>query len=239
MDKKGLLNLKPVDVDRPLERQEILHIFTTLSGLWLYDYRAAQRGRVGLHAKLKSGRCSDGFLYSKIVLQNPNIRAIMARQLVFRFNELGLSKPDRAVGIPKGATELGIDVASIMGVKMAKMAKEDGHIKMITALKPGETLLLIEDFCTKGTGFSEAVRDIKSKQPDVKIMPIELVIVNRGGLKEIQVNDAESFKIVAVAEHRINDWDPSECPLCKMGSKRIKPKATEDNWRIITTSQLS
>jgi len=239
MSQGEIVFLDPEQINWQLSAQEILYIFKVLGGLWLYDYDAAKEGRVGLHAKLKSERCSDGFLYSKIVLKNSNIRTLMAKQLVSRFNELDLPKPDRVAGIPKGATKLGIDFARIMGVEIAEMAKEDGCIKMITTLKPNETLLLIEDFCTKGTGFKEAVRDIKSKQPDVIILPIEPVIINRGGFQEIQVDGIGSFKIIAAAEHRINDWDPSECPLCEMGSERIKPKAVEENWERIMTSQLT
>jgi len=60
------------------------------------------------------------------------------------------------------------------------------------------------------------------------------------------------FKIAAIVDHRINDWDPdTECILCHpefdktlpegvtvLPSERIKPKATDENWGIITTSQL-
>jgi len=98
-------------------------------------------------------------------------------------------------------------------------------------------LLLDEDFCTKGTGFKEAVADILSRQPKTKILPLELVIINRGGLTAIAIEGVGEFQVVAVANHRVNDWPPPECPLCKMGSKPIKPKATDENWRLITTSQ--
>jgi orotate phosphoribosyltransferase len=133
---------------------------------------------------------------------------------------------------------LGQDVASFMYVSnIAEMKKENGRISMISVIAPDETLILVEDFCTRGTGFIEAVSEIVSKQPKVKILPYELVIINRGGLNEIEVKGIGTFKIVAVATHRVNDWDPSECPLCKMGSIPIKPKATDENWRDITTSQ--
>lgn len=69
---------------------------------------------------------------------------------------------------------------------------------------------------------------------------LELVLINRGGLEQIDFSDMGSpmtFKVISLVEHRINDWDQTECPLCKIGSKRIKPKVTEENWRLITTSQ--
>lgn len=237
MGREELLSLNPDEVNRMLTKEEVLYIWTELDGFWAYDYDAAKDGKTGLHARLKSERCSDGFLYSKIVLEHDNIRAIMARQLVFRFNKAGIPKPDLVAGIPDGATKLGQDFGSIMDIKIFDLKKENGVIK-VDDLQPNKgTLLPIEDFCTKGTGFKEAVKVIKSESPDIDILPCELVIINRGGLKEILVDNLGSFKVMAITEHRINDWDPSECPLCEQGSKLIKPKATPENWQLIKHSQ--
>ncbi len=238
MTKEELISLDPQSIDRSLSGEEIIYIAKTLNSYWEYDYETAEQGRVGKHAELKSLRHSDGFFVSKILLEPQNIRIIIANQLVLRFNQLEIPKPDWVAGIPKGATKLGQDVADLMGVKNAEMKKQDGRIVMVSSIAPDETLLLVEDFCTRGTGFTEAILDIVLKQPKVKILPYELVIVNRGGLNKIQVKEVGTFKIVAIATHRVNDWDPSECPLCEMGSVAIKPKATEENWRDITTSQL-
>lgn len=237
LNKKQILNLAHGDIIRELESDEIIHIFKTLNAFWYYDYEAAEEGRVGLHAELKSGRCSDGFFYSKLVLDYPNIREILANQLVMRFNVIGMEKPVWVAGIPKGAKELGKDAARSMGVRVAEMEKIDGKITLLSSIHPGESLLLFEDFCSKGTGFTEAVRDIVAKQPDIDIYPVELVILNRGGLKEICVDGIGTFKIVSAAEHRIQDWSEKECPLCAMGSERIKPKATDENWRKLIASQ--
>jgi len=238
MSKEELLNLAPNNIDWLLTEEEIVYIAKTLNSYWEYDYEAARQGRVGKHAELKSLRHSDGFFVSKILLEPQNIRTIIANQLVLRFNQLEIPKPDWIAGIPEGATKLGQDVANLMGVRNAEMKKEDSRIKMVSSIAADETLLLVEDFCTRGTGFSEAILDIVSKQPRAKVIPYELVIINRGGLAQIEVSEVGTFKIVAVATHRVNDWDPAECPLCKAGSVAIKPKATEENWLDITTSQL-
>lgn len=239
MTKEELIALDPQKVDWPLSDEETFYIAKTLDAYWRYDYEAAQQGRPGLHAVLKSELHSDEFFVSAILLEHPNIRRLFANQLVMRVNRLGIPKPDWIAGIPKGATELGKDVAEIMGVKNTKMIKgEDGRIILESSIAPGETLLGIEDFSTRGTGFTEAVLDILSKQPEVKFLPYYGTILNRGGLKEIKVEGiAKPFQIVPVAVRRVKDWKPEECPLCKMGSSPIKPKATDENWRLITTSQ--
>lgn len=242
MDIDGLLALKPHEVWWMLSEAEILHIFRTLNGFWAYDYEAAEKGRVGLHAKLKSDRCSDGFFYSKIVLQHQNLRRIIAKSLVawYRRSERAVSGLDNATlvgGIPDGAYELGHELADYMGVPALELKKVDGRIHVVNGFDSRCELLLGEDFCTMGTGFTETIRQIIAFNPMANIVPVELVILNRGGLKYIDV-DGRRFFIEAMVDHRINDWDPTECPLCKMGSVPIKPKATDENWRRIITSQL-
>lgn len=229
---------------RLLTEKEVVYIAEILGAFWKYDYEAAKQGKVGLHAELKSLLHSDGFFFSRILLEYQNIKTMIAGQQVMRFNRLGTFKPDWLAGIPDGATELGKEVARLLGVKTAGMRKEDGRIVLIDSIPAGETLLLVEDFCTRGKGFTEATLEILSKQPAVKILPYELVIINRGGLIEIEIPAEKTggskivAKVISAVNYRINDWEPAECPLCKIGSKPIKPKATDENWRLITTSQL-
>lgn len=238
MTKEELIALDPQNIDWSFLEEEIVYIAKTLGSYWEYDYEAAEQGRVGMHAELKSLRHSNGFFVSRILLQYPNIREIMANQLVLRFNQLGIPKPDWVVGIPDGATELGKDVARIMGVKNAEMKKEDDRIVLESSIDPDESMILVEDFCTRGTGFKEAVSDILSKQPKTRMLLYELVIINRGGLKEIEVEGVGAFQVVPAADHRVDDWESEKCPLCQKGSTSIKPKATDENWRLITNSQL-
>lgn len=226
---------------RLLSKEEVVYIATTLGAFWAYDYGALKKGRPGLHAELKSGLHSDGFFVSEIMLEPLSIRLIMAGQLAIKFNQLGMPKPDWVVGIPDGATELGKLVSFCLGAKNAEMKKEEGNITLVSEIPAGQTLLLVEDFCTRGTGFKEAVTEIMfNKRLAVEILPFEMVLINRGGLNYILVEGVvRLFHVVALAEHRVKDWKPEDCPLCKAGSKPIKPKATDENWRLITTSQLS
>jgi orotate phosphoribosyltransferase len=239
MNAEELLALRPEDLISALSTEEILHIFAQLGGFWAYDYAAAREGRAGMHALLKSLNHSDGFVNSRVVLPNDNICKIMARQLVNRWREHELPKPDKIIGIPDGATKLGEHVGKILGVKIAKMEKVDGRIRLVTDIKAGESVLFVEDFCTKGTGFKEAVLAVYANQPEAVFIPYELVIINRGGLDKIEVGNVGTFAIIAAATHRINDWSPAECPLCRnFHSMPIKPKVDNESWRKLTESQL-
>jgi len=237
LNKEQLIALDPKEVDFFINDEGIVYMAKTLDAYWQYDYAAAKKGKVGYHALLKSLRHSDGFFVSKIMLQHPNILEIMAMQLFYRYRYHQLMWPKWVAGIPEGAKKLGEKVAELMGVEFAEMEKVDGKIKIISQIPPHSTLLLVEDFCTKGTGFKEAVAEIKNQQPDVVILPYELVVLNRGGLAGIMVENVGQFLIVSSAYYPVDDWAPEACPLCKMGSIPIKPKETDENWNLITGSQ--
>lgn len=239
MDRNQILCLEPRDVLRALLTDDVVHIAKTLGAFWQYDYEAAKAGRVGLHAELKSGLHSDGFFVSKILLAPENVRSIMSMQIARCIvKKLGKNRPDYISGIPDEATSLGIDVAKNLDVKVAEMRKIDGRIFLTMDLCGGD-ILLVEDFFTRGTGFTEVVTQIRDSQPDTKVWPYNVVILNRGETKKINVPKVGSFQVLSVVEKRIEDWDPKKkCPLCEIGSKPIKPKASDENWSLLNLSQL-
>ncbi|TSC63866.1 MAG: hypothetical protein G01um1014106_358, partial [Parcubacteria group bacterium Gr01-1014_106] len=153
MGKAELLMLTAEDVPRSLTAEEVLHMATALGAFWRYDYAAAELGRAGMHALLKSGLHSDGFFVSKILLAPESIRTILSHQIVMRLRDAQIPTPEYVAGVPDGATALGTQIANIVGAREARMEKTDGRIVLTTDLPDGATLLLVEDFCTRGTGF--------------------------------------------------------------------------------------
>ncbi len=241
MNRGEILEIRPNSIRRMLSPEEILHIFKTMGAFWAYDYAAAKDGLVGMHAELKSGRCSDGFLNFKEILKHQNVRQIFSHQVILKILPLlcGNNKPDYIAGIPDGATKMGEDICQALRIANLQMAKVNDKIVPIADIKPGSKILLVEDFCTRGTAFINAVEGIKLVQPDAVILPFYPVIINRGGMESVIIEELDKFEIVPLVHHRINDWEPEKCPLCKIKSVRIKPKATEENWVKITTSQIS
>jgi orotate phosphoribosyltransferase len=240
MGRHGLLALREEGINRFLTSEEVVHMAKTLGAFWTYDYEAAKQGRVGKHALLKSGLHSDGFFVSRILLDSENIRLIISAQIAMRLREVFRVSgvPDCITGVPDGATKIGEDVAGIFGAKNVKMEKVDGRIVFVTPINPRESILLVEDFCTRGTGLTEAVGVVKEAQPQARIFPYEPVIINRGGLKQIHIEGVGAFKVIPVVEWKVQDWDPKICPLCLKGSDPIKPKETDENWQKLITSQL-
>ncbi|MDO8664492.1 MAG: hypothetical protein Q7K44_03030 [Candidatus Liptonbacteria bacterium] len=240
MNRAGLLALDPKAVNGLLTAEEVIHMATVLGAFWVYDYDAAGKGRVGLHALLRSLLHSNGFFISRIFLDNLNIRRIIARQMVMRLQIAGLPVDiDYVAGIPDSATALGESVGEILGVPVASMRKVDGRMTLAGEIRDGANVLLVEDFCTRGTGFTEAVLEVKGKNPHVNFAPYYPVIINRSDMRKLSIAGYGDFKIVAVVEKKIQDWDSGVCPLCKMGSKPIKPKTPEENWQLLMTSQFA
>ncbi len=235
-----LLKIKTDEIRAFLTPQEVVHMAKLLGAFWTYDYDVAQKGKVGMHAILKSGRHSDGFFASRILLAPENVRLIICSQIALMINRLYTKEegPTCLAGVPDGATIIGENVASILNINVLKMEKQGGKITLMSQLGPGERILLVEDICTLGTGFSEAVLAIKSVQPQVYFIPADPVIINRGGLERFSVEGVGEFEVLPVINWKVQDWAANDCPLCELGSKPIKPKETDENWQAITTSQL-
>src|SRR3989338_3784215 len=228
MSREQLLALEPDVVTKPLSLDEMLHIARNLGAFWSYDYEAQMAGRPGMHALLKSGRHSDGFFVSRILLKPENIRRIIASQMILQLQKVRVPHPEYVIGVPDGATLLGEMIAEMLGVPCAVMNKHDGRLFLNTELRSRASVLILEDFCTRGTGFKEAVIEVRSSHLSngAWVLSYNPVIINRGGIREIVIEGVGVFKILSVVERKINDWDPTVlCPLCALGSFPIKPNA--------------
>jgi hypothetical protein len=206
--------------------------------LWEYDYHALSEGRPGMHAILKSGLHSDGFFASKILLAKRNVLEVVAREMVTLFQRLGIPNPQYVAGVPTSASTLGVEVARLLRAKALSMAKIRGKIKIIGHLPPQSSVLVVEDVCTRGTGFGEAVEEIFNGQPAARFILVSPVILNRGGLTSVDVPTVGDFSLLPLVEKKMTDWNPEEfCYLCSVGSKPIKPKDPPENWKILVESQ--
>lgn len=210
-----------------------MHLFKCLDGFWSYAEGNPY------HAELRSGRCSNGFFFSKTVLRYENLCKIMAAQLAARYLRTGLRRPELVYGIPNGAKELGDYVADFLKVERGQMLKgEDDKLSFVNLPKPGQTVLFVEDFCTRATAFRQAEALLLFLEPQAEVVPLELLILNRGGLTHVDT-DRGRYGFSAMVNHRIDDFEPGAdtCPMCRADSKPIKAKATLDNWRLINDYQ--
>jgi hypothetical protein len=221
-----------------ISSRNLLDYARSAGALWEYDYHALNEGRPGMHAILKSGLHSDGFFASKILLAKRSVLERVAKEMATLFQRLGIPNPQYIAGVPTSASALGVEIARLLRIKALSVAKIGGRIKLINHLPPQSSVLVVEDVCTRGTGFGETVEEIFNSQPLARFVLVSPVILNRGGLTSIEVPDVGDFFLLPLVEKKMTDWNPEEhCFLCSVGSKPIKPKDPPGNWKILVESQ--
>ena len=194
------------------------------------------------HALLTSGKHSNGFFNSRMVIPDEVLLREAASDLVELFAEYGgeLRMLDGIVGPQTGATKLAQLVCEelVLGMNtdyfwLSPAKHEECGVKSMVfgdedlKFLPGSSILLCEDVLTTGGSVELAARAVIDAGGVV--LPYILVLVNRSGLKEVN-----GRKIIALIDRSMPLWEPDECPLCKGGSEAIRPK---DNWMRLNATQ--
>ena len=189
------------------------------------------------HAKLHSGKCSNGFFLCKKVLAYGNLREFIAACIINELYKAGLEKIDGVFGSPYSSILLAGDIGRLLGVKTyvpEKDPSDPAGKKMIfkpdDPISEGSTLLQIEELITtfdSGEATKQAV--IAGNPYPVKFSPLVGVLVHRPPKINRILPDGRT--IVPFIERQIDAWDPTECPLCKQGSVPLPPKS---HWEQLT-----
>ena len=201
--------------------------------LWIHDGNPKRP-----HALLTSGKHSDGFFNSELIMEDSALLAEACSNLLQRL-EIGervvLSKIDRVVGPAMGAItmahELARQISEGTGHRCLRAYTEKFEKIMVfqrTIIKPTELVLLVEDVLT--TGGSVGITSAAVAATHGYILPFVAVLVNRSGLTHV-----DEKKIIALIDRPMPMWAADDCPLCKKGSEAIRPKGTE-NWKRLNAS---
>lgn len=214
--------------DLVLTKEEILNLFTLCDAVWLHDGDPKKP-----HAELTSGMCSNGFFDCLRVLEYPNLCKILARQLVWALKEQGIEKPDWVIGSPYAAITFSYEVAKSFGAIHGFCEKDPTDLKKMLwkrrTIPQGSKVLQIEELITTA-GTMNAVRKAieEGNSEPVEILPIVGALVHRPPKLPVDYGDR---KVVALIEKEVWAVDPAECPLCKAGSVRYRPKT---HWKELT-----
>jgi len=204
--------------------------------LWIHDGNPQRP-----HALLTSGKHSNGFFNSRLVIPDEVLLKDAASDLLELLSATGEAEGydiDVVVGPQTGATKLAElisdQVKFYTGEEClwASPAKnESGEKKsMVFSEKevrnvlPGQLVLLCEDVLTTG-GSVDLTANAVIKAGGITL-PFLLVLVNRSGLTEVS-----GKKIIALIDRPMPMWAPEDCPLCKEGTKEVlRPKEPKENW---------
>ncbi|MFZ2970141.1 MAG: hypothetical protein WA063_03275 [Minisyncoccia bacterium] len=229
--KEELLALDPRQFQYTiLTQEEILRWFGLCNAVWIHNNDPSFP-----HAELSGGLCSNGFLESQGVLENPNLSEILAHQLIMKLRKVGVKRPDWIISSSYAAITFGYEVARQMGATFGFTTKDCSDPKEKRMLWkrrtiPKESVVLqIEELGTTSSTFREVRRAVEEGNSEpVSFLPTVGMLIHRPPKLPV---DYGEYKVVALVEKEIWAVDPAKCSLCEAGSKRYRPKT---HWKELT-----
>jgi len=181
------------------------------------------------HFLLSSGNHSQFYLQSAKVLEDPKLAEKLATALAEQIKEFKV-EVDTVCAPALGGVLAGYELARALGVRSIFTERVD---KMMTLrrgfeVQPNERVLICEDIITTGGSALEAAKCIEDNGGKVVAFA---ALANRGFCKRVGGNNEPSFTcklpnnvpFFALGDFTFEIYNPKECPLCKDGSKAIKP----------------
>ena len=166
------------------------------------------------HFRLTSGLHSDIYLQSALVLQHPEDAAALGEGLAAAFRD---ERPHTVLAPAIGGILVAHEVARALGVRALFTERENGVMRLRRGftLSPGERCLVVEDVITTGGSTREVVQCVEELGGTV--VGVGSLIDRSGGAAAFDVRRA------ALATVTASTWPAESCPLCKTGSRAIKP----------------
>jgi orotate phosphoribosyltransferase len=168
------------------------------------------------HFLLTSGLHSGRYLQCALVLQHPGQAAALGTALAERLRALS-DPPDLVIAPALGGILVAHEVARALGVRALFAERRDGALELRRGfrIRPGEKAFVVEDVVTTGGSTRETMEVVTSSGG---IVPAAGSLIDRsGGRADLGVPRAS----LAVLDVPV--YPPEECPLCKTGSRAIKP----------------
>jgi len=232
------LDLRGIDPgffrDRDLSLKQILAHFDEEDAYWVYQGDPRPEAP---HAKLTSGKCSNGFIDCLKILRYPQLAEILGRQLGRKLKESGISGVHWVISSPYAAITFGHEVAKELDALFMFCEKDPADPvgkKMLwrrMQIPEGERVLQVEELITTSSTFKEIRRAVEDGNPNpVNFFPEVGALVHR---PEKLPKEYNGRRVIALIEKEIQVFEPgpATCPYCAAGSEPIRPK---ENWAELT-----
>ena len=181
------------------------------------------------HFLLSSGNHSQFYLQSAKVLENPALAGRLANELFSVIKNAGISF-ESVCSPALGGILAGYELARAGNKRFIFTERVDGQMTLRRGfeVKKGEKFIICEDVITTGGSAVESAKIIESLSGEVVGYA---ALASRGFCKMVGglENPAPNAKLpsdkpfFALGEFGFAMFTPDECPLCKSGSKAIKP----------------
>ncbi len=174
------------------------------------------------HFLLSSGKHSEYYLQSARVLEHPEVAETIAKALAKKIKEAGV-EVDTVCSPAIGGLLAGYELARALGVRFIFTERKEGEMQLRRGfeVKPDEKVIICEDIITTGGSAMEAAREIEKRGGKITAFA---AIANRGvcpDKKECKL--PKNLPLITLGNFDFPTYDAEECPMCKAGSKPIKP----------------
>ena len=181
------------------------------------------------HFLLSSGNHSQFYLQSAKILEDPALAGKLANELFSVIKNAGISF-ESVCSPALGGILAGYELARASSKRFIFTERVDGQMTLRRGfeVKKGEKFIICEDVITTGGSAVESAKIIESLGGEVVGYA---ALASRGFCKMVGglENPAPNAKLpsdkpfFALGEFGFAMFTPDECPLCKSGSKAIKP----------------
>jgi len=181
------------------------------------------------HFLLASGNHSNRYLQSAKVLEDPKKASILTDALAKMIKEAGI-EVDTVCAPALGGVLAGYELARALGVRSIFVEKKEGGMELRRGFEvaKAEKIIICEDIITTGGSALKAAKAIEALGAHVVAFAS---LANRGFCKR-EGSSILAQKECALPSHiplfSLDDFTfemfaPESCPMCKEGSKAIKP----------------
>jgi orotate phosphoribosyltransferase len=166
------------------------------------------------HFLLSSGLHSEQYLQSALVLQQPDIATRLCAALAEHFKD---SSIEAVIAPALGGVFVSHETARALGVRALFAERVNGELTLRRGftIKPGERVLVVEDVITTGKSTKETIEVVKRSGGTV--VAAGSLVDRSGGNANLGV----PYKSLVTLQ--VPAYPPESCPLCKAGSKPVKP----------------
>ncbi len=181
------------------------------------------------HFVLSSGNHSNRYLQSAKVLEDPKRASLLAQALSDIIKSSGI-KIDTVCAPALGGILAGYELARALGVRSIFVERKDGSMELRRGFEvnKGEKVLICEDIITTGGSAMEASKIMEELGAEVVAFAS---LANRGFCKREGSNLTpksecklpKNIPLFSLDDFLFEMFTPDECPMCKSGSKAIKP----------------
>ena len=164
------------------------------------------------HFLLSSGKHSDGYVQCAQVIMHPEKAKIAVGEIIKKLGDLEF---DIVVGPAMGGVIVSYELARQTGKPSIFVEREDGVMTLRRGfvIEKGQKVLITEDVVTTGKSAYEAIKVVE-EHGGLVVGIVSIVNRSTGDIK---------YPLYSAVKVDLSTYDAKDCPMCKEGSKPIKP----------------